>query len=73
MWKELTGPPRVTNKGLELSVPAAKRGFSLFGGSEGVKMVPITDQASAEVRWHVAPPLFCRPSELSVSSLRMYH
>ena len=50
MWRELTGPPRVTDKGLELKVPAAKRGFSLFGGSDGVKMVPITDQASAQVR-----------------------
>ena len=50
MWKELTGPPRVTDKGLELKVPAAKRGFSLFGGSDGVKMVPITDHASAQVR-----------------------
>ena len=59
MWKELTGPPRVTSKGLELNVPAAKRGFSLFGGTDGVKMVPITDGASAQVsgrhaaRWQV--------------------
>ncbi|KAF0301587.1 hypothetical protein FJT64_026166 [Amphibalanus amphitrite] len=48
MWKELTGPPKVTSKGLELGVPSSKRGFSLFSGSDGVKVVPITDQASAQ-------------------------
>ncbi|XP_037079408.1 vacuolar protein sorting-associated protein 13-like [Pollicipes pollicipes] len=48
MWKELSGPPKLTAKGLELRVPAAKKGFSLFGGSEGAKTVPITDKTSAE-------------------------
>lgn len=52
MWKELLGAPTVSAKGLELRVPAAKKGFSLFGSSEGTKLVPITDRTSAEVsRW----------------------